>query len=66
MKTLQIEVPDSLAERVARLVEAGWFASEAEAGRFALTELVSRQSFEFQDRFHREDIDWAREQKTDR
>jgi Arc/MetJ-type ribon-helix-helix transcriptional regulator len=38
MKTLEIEVPDQVAEALKGLVEKGWFASEAEAARLALAD----------------------------
>ncbi|HEX2096054.1 MAG TPA: hypothetical protein VHF50_01645 [Solirubrobacterales bacterium] len=59
MKTLQVEVPDALAERIRRLVESGWFFSEDEIGRLALIEFVRRHEFELQEKFQRDDIAWA-------
>jgi Arc/MetJ-type ribon-helix-helix transcriptional regulator len=63
MKTLEIELPDALAARLEELVEAGWFTSEAEIGRLALEELLRRRPFELQERFQREDVAWALDQK---
>ncbi len=63
MKTLEIELPDALAEKLAELVKAGWFTSEDEIVRLALAELLGRHRFELQEQFQREDIAWAREQK---
>lgn len=59
MKTLQLEIPDALAETLRHLVERGWFVSEDEIGRLALAEFVRRHEFELQERFQREDVDWA-------
>jgi Arc/MetJ-type ribon-helix-helix transcriptional regulator len=64
MKTLAIEVPEILANKLKGLVEAGWFASEDEIGRLALAEFVSRHRFELQEQFQRDDIAWALSQTT--
>lgn len=63
MKTLEIDLPDTLAEKLEELVKAGWFTSEDEIGRLALAEFVSRHRFELQEQFQREDIAWALSQK---
>lgn len=63
MKTLKIEVPEALAAELEELVAAGWFTSEEEIGRLALEELVRRRPFELQERFQREDVEWAAAQK---
>jgi Arc/MetJ-type ribon-helix-helix transcriptional regulator len=63
MKTLEIELPDALAARLEELVKAGWFTSEAEIGRLALEELPRPRPFELQERFQREDVAWALNQK---
>jgi Arc/MetJ-type ribon-helix-helix transcriptional regulator len=63
MKTLEIQLPDALAERLEELVKAGWFTSEDEIGRLALAEFLGRHRFELQEQFQREDIAWALEQK---
>lgn len=59
MKTLEIAVPDTLADQLRGLVEEGWFTSENEIGRLALVEFLNRHRFELQERFQREDIAWA-------
>ena len=59
MKTLKIQLPDQLAQKVEALIEAGWFASEEELTRLALTEFLRRHSFELQEQFQRDDIQWA-------
>jgi Arc/MetJ-type ribon-helix-helix transcriptional regulator len=63
MKTLEIELPDALADKLDELVKAGWFTSENEIGRLALAEFVARHRFELQEQFQREDIAWALAQK---
>lgn len=59
MKTIELKVPDGLADRLEELVEAGWFRDQGEIARLALAEFVSRHRFELQERFQREDIEWA-------
>lgn len=59
MKTFQFDIPDRLAREIEALVQAGWFASEAEITRLALAEFVHRQRFELQEQFQRDDIRWA-------
>ena len=63
-KTLEIELPGPLAERLKELVEAGWFTSENEIGRLALAEFIGRHRFELQEQFQREDIAWPLAQKA--
>jgi Arc/MetJ-type ribon-helix-helix transcriptional regulator len=63
MKVMQIEVSDQLAEEIDTLVKAGWFTSEAELARLALIDFIRRRRFELLERFQREDIAWARQQK---
>lgn len=64
MKMMQIEVPEQLAEEMQKLVRAGWFTSEAEITRLALVEFIRRYNFELLERFQREDIAWALQQKA--
>jgi Arc/MetJ-type ribon-helix-helix transcriptional regulator len=59
MKTLEIEVPDEVAEALTALVKKGWFASEAEAARLALADFVRHHRLELQEQFQRDDIAWA-------
>ena len=59
MKTLEIQLPDQLAQKMAAFIEAGWFASEAELARLALSEFLRHHSFRLQEQFQREDIQWA-------
>jgi Arc/MetJ-type ribon-helix-helix transcriptional regulator len=64
VKTLALEVPDRLAEELEKLVRAGWFASEEEAVRLALAELLQRNKFRLQEEQQLEDIRWALELKN--
>jgi len=50
-------------EELARLVQTGWFRDEAEAVRVALIEFVGHRAAELQDRFQRDDIEWALREK---
>ena len=59
MKTLEIALPDRLAKQLKELVEQGWFLSEAELARQALSEFVNRHRSELQEQFQRQDIRWA-------
>ena len=59
MKTLEIKVPDQLAQRIEALIKAGWFACEEELTRLALSEFLRHHSFSLQEQFQREDIQWA-------
>jgi Arc/MetJ-type ribon-helix-helix transcriptional regulator len=59
VKTLKIEVPDQLAKEIERLVQTGWFASEEEIARLALTEFVHRRRYKLQEHSQRDDIHWA-------
>jgi Arc/MetJ-type ribon-helix-helix transcriptional regulator len=63
MKTIQVELPDRAAAQITELVQAGWFASEGEAVRAAVLEFVRRNRTELLERFLREDITWALQQK---
>ncbi|MFQ5863900.1 MAG: ribbon-helix-helix domain-containing protein [bacterium] len=63
MKSLEVELPDKLAQELDSMVKAGWFNSEAEIVRLALLEFVRRHRLELLERFQREDIAWALRQK---
>jgi Arc/MetJ-type ribon-helix-helix transcriptional regulator len=63
MKSVQVELPDKLADELGLLVKTGWFGSEEEAVRIALMEFVHRHRFELLERFQREDVAWALQQK---
>ena len=63
MKSIQIELPEKLAQELDAMVREGWFRNEAEAVRLALLEFVRRHRLELVERFQREDIAWAIKQK---
>jgi Arc/MetJ-type ribon-helix-helix transcriptional regulator len=64
MKLIQIEVSDQIANELDAMVQAGWFRSEDEAIHLALLEFVRRNRLELLERFQREDIAWAMQQKS--
>jgi Arc/MetJ-type ribon-helix-helix transcriptional regulator len=59
MKSLNVELPDQLADTIAKMVRDGWFHSEHELVRIALAEFLRTRQTELQERFQREDIAWA-------
>ena len=63
MKVVQVEIPDRLRDEIDALIAEGWFANERELARHALTEFVRKRSFELQERFQRDDIEWALRQR---
>ena len=63
MKSIQIELPEKLAQELDTLIQRGWFQSEEEAIHFALLKLIQRYRFELLEQFQREDIAWALGQK---
>jgi Arc/MetJ-type ribon-helix-helix transcriptional regulator len=63
MKSIQIELPDKLAEALDTMVQQGWLRSEEEVLRFALLEFLRRHRLELHEQFQRDDIAWALRQK---
>jgi Arc/MetJ-type ribon-helix-helix transcriptional regulator len=63
MKSIQIELPEKLAQELDTLVQRGWFQSEEEAIRFALLEFMEWHRFELLEQLQRKDIAWALGQK---
>lgn len=63
MKTINVELPEKIADELARLVKTGWFHDEGEAVRAAVVDFLSHRGMELQERFQREDIDWALREK---
>ena len=59
MKSINVDLPEKIAEELSRLVETGWFRDEAEAVRVALVEFLSHRAAELQERFQYDDIEWA-------
>ena len=65
MTTLQVQLPDRLAQLLREMVQEGWFASEEEAVRAALWEFLRRHSLQLTEQFQLEDIEWARQLRQD-
>ena len=63
MKSIQIELPEKLAQELDAMVREGWFRNEGEAVRLALLDFVRRHRLELMERFQHEDITWEIEQK---
>jgi Arc/MetJ-type ribon-helix-helix transcriptional regulator len=59
MKSLQIELPDKLAQELDAMVREGWVKNEAEAVRLALLDFIRHHRLELLERYQREDIAWA-------
>jgi Arc/MetJ-type ribon-helix-helix transcriptional regulator len=59
MTSLQIELPDKLAEEVQRLVQSGWFETEQEIIRLALIDFIRRHEAALTEQFQLEDVSWA-------
>lgn len=62
MKTLQIELPEKVAQELDKMVQVGWFTNQKEIIQFALWEFI-RHDFSLTEQFQREDIAWALQQK---
>lgn len=56
MKILEFEVPNQIAKRIESLVQEGWFASEEELVRFALSEFLSHHRLQVQEGLQQDDI----------
>ncbi len=63
MKVIQIELPDKITTELEALVKDGWFTDETEIIRLAVMEFMRRDRLTLLERFQREDIAWALNQK---
>ena len=59
MKTLQVELPDQMAQEVETAVETGQFENATEVVRAALREFISHRRFELMEQQQLNDIAWA-------
>ena len=59
MKATKVKLPEKLAQELEASVKEGWFCSEAEAIRYALTHFLNRYRLQLTKHFQREDIAWA-------
>lgn len=66
VKTIAVELPDTVSAELDVLVENGWFASQSEIVRAALWEFVRRNRFALAEEFQRADIAWALQQHRSR
>ena len=64
MKQVQIELPEKMADQIEALVRGGWFHDEHELIRTALAAFLQDHQLELTERYQREDIDWAVQQRT--
>ena len=59
MKTIQAELPDKLYQEIRALVDAGWFASEAELLREAVRRYMDAHRPELMEQFIKKDVEWG-------
>jgi Arc/MetJ-type ribon-helix-helix transcriptional regulator len=59
MKSLELELPDSLASELDQLVKAGFYHNAQEAVRHALNEFLRHHASAIAQKHQREDIAWA-------
>lgn len=59
MKSIQVELPDQLANQLDQLVVSGWFHDDAEGIRIALLDYIQRHKPAWQEQQQLEDITWA-------
>ena len=64
MKAIHVEFPDKLAAEIEAYVRAGWFGSEGEVVRAAVSDFVRRHRIQLLEGFMRDDIEWALKQKN--
>ena len=63
MKTMQVDLPDQIAQELEKAVETGGFVNTAEVVRVALREFITRRRFELIERQQLQDIAWAMREK---
>jgi Arc/MetJ-type ribon-helix-helix transcriptional regulator len=59
VKSINVDLPEKIAEELSQLVESGWFRDEGEAVRAAIVEFLGHRTAELQERFQQDDIEWA-------
>ena len=59
MKTIALELPDSLIKAAHDYVKAGLFKSDSEVCQAAVADFLRRNRVDLIERFAKEDIDWA-------
>ena len=63
MKTLQVELPDQVAQEVETAVETGKFENVTEVVRAALREFITHHRFELMEQQQLKDVAWALNEK---
>ena len=66
MKSLQLELSDTVMTEVDGLVQEGWFRNKNELVRVALLDFIRRHRFTLIEKYQRDDIAWALRQKGKR
>ncbi len=66
VKTIAVELPDTVSAELDVLVENGWFTDQSEIVRAALWEFVRNNRFALAEEFQRADIAWALQQHRNR
>lgn len=64
MKTLQVELPDQMADEVKDAVETGKFVDAADVVRTALREFISHRRFELMEQQQLADVAWALNERS--
>ncbi len=59
MKTLQARIPEALYDRVAALVEEGWFRDRGEVLGEALRRFIESHQGSLAEKFVRKDVEWG-------
>lgn len=59
MKSMEIELPERIAQEIDAWVEAGWYRSGDELIRAAVLDFVRNRRLELDEKFQLEDIEWA-------
>lgn len=63
MKSLTIQIPDSIDTVLNNFVKAGYFKSEQELFLLALSDFIRRNQIDLMESFLMEDIQWAFKKK---
>ncbi len=66
MRTMQVALPDKLADQIDSMVETGWFRDSDQLVQLALIEFLRHNRQELAERFQMEDVEWALKQKPAR
>lgn len=64
MKSIQVDLPDRVADEIDALIRDGWFSAESEVVRLALIEFLRSHRYALEELYQREDIAWAPRQRA--